>query len=138
MTQELIISIKNYIYHIIKLQFLHLVYIVFEYIKIVFEYIIYNKMVCYSFDEWSLAGFNKSTNKNKKYDACLIHKESNKVKLVPFGDKRYEHYKDTTGNGTWSHLDHNDKERRKRYRARHKNDNLDCYSAGYFSFHYLW
>lgn len=30
---------------------------------------------------------------------------------VHFGDKRYEHYKDTTGLGKYSHLNHNDNKR---------------------------
>lgn len=65
---------------------------------------------------------------------------------IHFGDTRYEHYKDTTPLKLYSHLDHNDKERRRLYRARHqKITNLKgepAYkskkSAAYWSWNYLW
>ena len=38
---------------------------------------------------------------------------------VHFGDNRYQQYKDSTGLGLYSHLDHGDKRRRAMYFQRH-------------------
>lgn len=73
--------------------------------------------------------FKKSTRKNKKY---MIKIDG---RTVHFGDKRYQHYKDKIG--MYSHLDHNDKERRRLYYARHGKDAVK-YSPKYFSHKYLW
>ena len=82
---------------------------------------------------------------HKKYTAILPD-----GKRVHFGDKRYEHYKDTVpkskGGGLWSRKNHNDKERRQRYRTRHGalrcKDGRRCiavrYSPAWFSWHFLW
>ncbi len=76
--------------------------------------------------------FEKSKNKNKKYD---VYKDDKFI--VSFGASAYQHYKDRIG--LWKHKDHNDPERRRLYRLRHKHDNLnDKQSAGYMSWHYLW
>tara|TARA_A100001015_G_C14678647_1_gene589810 strand:- start:66 stop:293 length:228 start_codon:yes stop_codon:yes gene_type:complete len=40
-------------------------------------------------------------------------------KTYHFGDSRYEQYKDSTGLGIYSHLDHMDKTRRSNYYKRH-------------------
>jgi hypothetical protein len=53
--------------------------------------------------------------KNKKYMV-----RSPQGKLIHFGDRRYQHFKDSTGLGLYSNLDHGDKERRKSYLARAK------------------
>lgn len=88
--------------------------------------------------EYELAGFMKSNTANKKYDAILKNKYG-KVKRVPFGDSRYEQYKDSTGLGIYSKKDHGDKKRRALYRQRHLKDlKHGNYSAGYFSYFYLW
>ena len=92
---------------------------------------------CLPFKDWDLEGFEKGRG-HKKYNAILINSKTDKVRKIPFGDNRYEHFKDSTGEGVWSHLDHNDKKRRDNYRKRHKGDNLDCFSPGYFSWCYLW
>lgn len=69
---------------------------------------------------------------------------------VSFGDQRYGHYKDqvpaSMGGGEWSSLDHLDKDRRRRYRARHSaikcKDGVRCvdvrFSPAWFSYHFLW
>ena len=69
---------------------------------------------------------------------------------VPFGDRRYEHYKDSVpvslGGGKWSKKDHLDTSRRRNYRTRHaavklKNGkrSIDTkYSPAWFSYHLLW
>lgn len=74
----------------------------------------------------------KSTRKNKKYD---IYK--NNKYLLSFGDSRYEHYKDSTPLKAWSSLDHNDKERRRLYFARHGHT-TNRNTAKYFSNKFLW
>jgi len=78
--------------------------------------------------EWSL-GSGK-----KKYKVRV------KGKTVQFGHVEYEHYKDKTPLGAWSHKDHGDKRRRSNYRKRHgaKGYQLVKYSPAWFSWHYLW
>lgn len=82
---------------------------------------------------------------NHKYAAHLKN-----GKIVQFGHKDYQHYKDTVpknmGGGLWTHKDHLDPERRRRYRLRHggiitKGGSKACqvkYSVCWFSYHYLW
>ena len=90
-----------------------------------------------------------STKENKKYDVYLVFnnkemgigvlKDNEFVKryLLSFGSKQHEHFNDKIG--YYKNLNHNDKERRKRYRARHKNDNIDDPNyAGFWSWNYLW
>jgi len=73
-----------------------------------------------------------SIRENKKYDVYYDTKY-----IISFGDKRYQHYKDKIG--YYNNLNHNDKERRKLYRDRHKNDYInDPNYAGFWSWHYLW
>lgn len=82
----------------------------------------------------------KSTQKNKKY--MILYKN----KWIHFGDKRYQHYRDSTGLGIYSHLDHMDKERRRKYLLRskaikNKKGQLtwnDKSSSNYYSIKYLW
>ena len=89
--------------------------------------------------------FAKSTNKNKKY-MVKVETGEGKTKIVHFGDILYEHYKDSTGLGLYSNMDHNDKQRRELYRARaskikDKSGNftyLDKTKANYYSYNYLW
>ena len=89
--------------------------------------------------EYELQGFERATAKNKKYTAVLRHKKSGATRGMSFGDKRYEQYKDSTGVGVYSHMDHNDSHRRALYRQRHQNDmRRGHFSPGYFSLVYLW
>lgn len=84
--------------------------------------------------------FRKSTRKNKKYDAYY------NGKWIPFGDPNSEQYKDSTGLGLYSHMDHNDPKRREAYRKRAsgiKNAKgeltyKDKNSPNYYSFNFLW
>ena len=64
----------------------------------------------------------------KKYEVNV--KVGDKIKKVLFGAKGYEHY-------TEGHLD---EKRKQNYIQRHiKNENWkDPFSAGYWSYHYLW
>lgn len=78
----------------------------------------------------------RSKRAGKKY-SVYVRSESGGVKLIHFGDINYEHYKDKIG--LYSHLDHNDKERRKEYRIRHANDRIkDKNTPGWWSWHKLW
>ena len=89
--------------------------------------------------------FEKSTRKNKKY---MVTTPSGKI--VHFGAIRngipMEQYKDSTGLGLYSNLDHLDTKRRDNYRSRHKaillkNGKpayLDKEQAAYWSLNFLW
>jgi hypothetical protein len=88
-------------------------------------------------ENYIFVGFKKSNTKNKKYDAILKHKITNKPKLVPFGDINYKQYKDKAL-GLYSNLNHLDKKRRDNYKARHYKDINNKFSSGYFSNLYLW
>lgn len=85
--------------------------------------------------------FEKSKSKNKKYLVILPNE-----KKINFGDKRYEHFKDTTPLKLYSNLDHNDKKRQKNYCARsagikNKKGKLtknNKESANHYSMKYLW
>lgn len=88
--------------------------------------------------DYKFLRFEKSRSKFKKYDAVLLNKASLREKRVPFGDKRYEHFKDSTGLGLYSQLDHGDRSRRKNYRARHAKTAKKKFSSSWFAFYYLW
>ena len=86
--------------------------------------------------------FEKGTYPHK-YKA-VVTLANGQTKTVPFGHQKYQHYHDKIG--LYSRLDHNDPERRRRYRQRHsaiklKNGKraIDVkYSPAWFSYHYLW
>ena len=93
----------------------------------------------YPVDEYDVVKFRRSQTKNKKYDALIQHKTTDKKFVIPFGDNRYSHYNDSTGLGLYSELNHNDKVRRALYRARHSVFyDSKFYSPAYFSWKYLW
>lgn len=96
-------------------------------------------MSYFSFNEWKFKGFEKSKSKNKKYDAILINKETKKEKRISFGDANYGQFNDSTSLDLYSNVNNLDKKRRDAYRLRHEKDLRDgYYSAGYFSWYYLW
>lgn len=84
--------------------------------------------------------FKKSTRLNKKYMVKVDNK------WIHFGDTRYEHFFDRVPLKLYSHLNHNDKERRKKYLARAKRivdkhgkltaDNPN--SPNFWSIKFLW
>ena len=92
----------------------------------------------YSKKDYTFLRFEKSKRAGKKYDAVLRNKKTKREVRVPFGSITYQQYSDNTGLGLYSNKNHNDKKRRALYRARHKNDNLNDYSPGYFSWRFLW
>ena len=77
--------------------------------------------------------------KNKKYSVLFPD-----GKIVTFGDKRYQHYRDRIG--LWSNLDHNNKTRRENYRKRHEAVKLKDgriaknvkFTPAWFSWNFLW
>lgn len=85
--------------------------------------------------------FEVSTRLHKKYSVVTPG-----GKTVHFGDNRYQHYRDRTKLGAWTHLDHNDPARRASYRARHagvRNGRgrpayLDPESPAFYSWNFLW
>lgn len=91
-------------------------------------------------NKYMFVSFKKSNNKIKKYDAILRNKTTGKTRAVPFGSRipLMEQYKDNTGLGLYSKLDHNDKKRRDNFRKRHDCKNAKKYSSNYFSCEYLW
>ena len=88
--------------------------------------------------------FFKSNVKNKKYRVEFTYK--GKEHKVNFGQLGYEHFKDSTPLKLYKHLDHGDKERRKRYKARasgikNKQGELTYKNplyANYWAYKYLW
>ena len=74
--------------------------------------------------------FTRSTDRGKKYDAFKDGK-----KIASFGGRHYEHYRDRIG--LYSHLDHGNKERRKRFYDRHGTMPRKE-SALWFSSKFLW
>ena len=80
--------------------------------------------------------------KNKKYSVYVM--KDNKKKLIHFGDRNSQQFKDKLGN--YKSLDHGDPVRRKSYLARakgikDKQGNLtwrDKNSSNYYSIKYLW
>lgn len=92
-------------------------------------------------EEYKLIQFEVSTDGKHKYNAILEHKKTGKQRKVPFGGIKadgtpYQHYHDKIGN--FRKYDHNDKERRQRYRIRHKGQDQLKFSSGYFSMRFLW
>jgi len=75
----------------------------------------------------------RSTRKFKKYMALMCRSG----RVVHFGDNRYQQYRDSTGLNVYTHLNHGDPERRKRYYARH-GKKAKKFSAKWFSHIYLW
>jgi serine protease inhibitor ecotin len=98
-------------------------------------------MTYYDITKYKFIKFKQSDKKKpgKKYMAILENKKTNRIVKVHFGDKKYQQYKDSTGLGLYSHLDHKDKKRRDAYRKRHKGFlRRGYYSPGMFSYRFLW
>ncbi len=76
--------------------------------------------------------------KNKKYSVLKYNSKTKDYDyLLSFGSALHQHYEDKTPLKLWSHLNHHDKERRKRYYQRHGLTD-DKESAKYWSNKYLW
>ena len=65
-------------------------------------------------------------------------------KTITFGSQGYQHYKDRIKE--WSNLDHKDKKRREKYRARHEKIKVKDgrysyqvpFTSEFFSYYFLW
>ena len=87
--------------------------------------------------DYKLLGYEKSKRKDKKYDALIQNKKTKKIIRIPFGNIFYQSFRDLTGLNLYPV--HNDKERRKRYRARARGlVKDDYYSPSWLSFYILW
>ena len=75
-----------------------------------------------------------SKSKNKKYAVYVLDKKDN-PKLIHFGDKRFNHFRDELGH--YKYLDTNDKERRRLYFARH-GTTKDINTARFWANRILW
>lgn len=103
-------------------------------------------MVKYLKKDYEFIEFVKSEKPLKKYKAILRNKKTKKEVNIHFGAirenrKPYEQWKDSTGLGIYTKYNHCDKERRKRYQFRHRKEQpsfKEYWSAGYFSWKYLW
>lgn len=73
--------------------------------------------------------------KNKKYSVFVKSNNKAGIKLIHFGDTRYEQYKDKLGH--YKSLDHNDKKRRDNYYSRHGQASSKD-TAKYWSHKILW
>ena len=76
--------------------------------------------------------FSKSKNPNKKY---TVYDSKTNKKITDFGARGYQQYYDKIG--MYSKLNHLDKERRRRYYARH-GKRAKRLSAKWFSHRFLW
>lgn len=81
-----------------------------------------------------IIGFEKSLNPKKKYDAYI--QDDDIIKKISFGDSRYEQFHDKIGK--WSHLDHNNENRRRLYKLRHEKDRHIKFTPGWLSDTFLW
>lgn len=78
--------------------------------------------------EKKLLKLYKSTNPNKKFDIYVYNKKTGRVKKISFGAR-----------GMSDYTIHKDKDRRERYRNRHRSDRInDPFSPGFWSWHVLW
>ena len=90
-------------------------------------------------EEWELVEFKKASVAEKKYAAILKDKFTGRLVAVSFGRPGYWHYKDSTGLGLYSHLDHLNDERRQKFKERFSGYLMpQMYNPAFFSFHYLW
>jgi hypothetical protein len=87
---------------------------------------------------FTLKKFRKSKTRHKKYDAIIVDIKTRKEYIIPFGDNRYEQFRDTTGLGIYRQLDHGDRKRRENYLKRHENTRKKKWSASWFSAVFLW
>lgn len=96
-------------------------------------------MVYVKMSEYKLLGFRKSQKQFKKYDAILKSRKTGEIKYMPFGDNRYENFRDMTGLNLYPDKIHNDKKRRILYRLRHHHNLKNgYYSPSWFAYFILW
>ena len=59
-------------------------------------------------EDYKLVGFERSHVRGKKYDAILRNKKTRSKRRVPFGAVGYEQYRDSTGKGLYTRVNHGD------------------------------
>ena len=96
-------------------------------------------MSYYSKSDYKFLKFEKSEQKGKMYAAILENRSYPYKKVrINFGSMM-ENYGDKTGLNLYPHLKHGDEKRREAYKKRHIGFLKDgYYSAGWFSYHFLW
>jgi len=97
-------------------------------------------MSYFSKADYKFVEFKKSEAKGKMYVAILENRDYPYRKVrINFGDSKMENYHDKTGLNLYPHLIHGDEKRREAYKMRHIGTLKDgFYSAGFFSYNYLW
>ena len=63
--------------------------------------------------------FEKSKRNGKKYTAYVQDKKTKQIRKIHFGATGYQQFKDSTGKGVYSKLNHGDPKRKQRYFLRH-------------------
>ena len=87
----------------------------------------------------------------KKYTAFVKNKKTKKVRMIHFGDRRYQQYKDRTKLGLYKHKNHGTRKRMRNYFNRHsgtktrsnaikkeKRKSRGFYTPKILSHKYLW
>lgn len=99
----------------------------------------YNDMLPVKSKIEKIIDIKPSTNKDKKYDAFIENNDTKRIRVIRFGYRPMEQFKDRIGH--YKSKDNNDPERRKNYIARHsvnpdfKEGKL---TANYLSRVFLW
>ena len=76
--------------------------------------------------------------KGKKYSVLKLNDKTKQYEyLLSFGDKKFQHYRDTTPLNLYENLNHYDNDRKKRYYQRHGKE-APKYSAKWFAHTFLW
>ena len=68
-----------------------------------------------------IVGFKKGPGV-KKYTATVKNKKTKKTRILHFGDKNYQQFKDRTTLGIYTHKNHGDKRRQENYYNRHSGE----------------
>lgn len=101
-------------------------------------------MVYYKKSDYNLVNIQKSDRAGKKYTAVIQQKNAGKIKYIHFGAIKqdgtpYQQYKDSTKLKFYKKYDHGDRNRQKKYIARHKHYiKPGYYSSGEFAMRFLW
>jgi len=93
--------------------------------------------------EYKLVKIQKSTDPKKKYDAVLENKQTGRIKVMSFGSRPMQQYRDSTKLKLYKSKDHLDKNRKKafldRFRGTRERQNWKKeWTPLYFSTRYLW
>jgi len=87
-------------------------------------------------EDYTFLRFEIATDGIHKYNGILLNKKTNQEKKIPFGALGYEQYFDKIGH--YKEYNHNDVNRRRLYRLRHKGEDKFKFSSGWFSMKFLW